>query len=1112
MRTEEEITMRSTGDIDTKGDLASAKFYQDYSRWIEGEGRYETWEESVTRVMDMHREFYAKKMSEPLTRLIDEAEALYKLKYALGAQRALQFGGDQIFKHNFRIYNCVATHACRPEFIGQFFYVLLCGCGAGVSVQKHHVAKLPKIAERKGQAKMHEIEDSIEGWATAMDVLTSSFFVDGGKYPEYQGRRVYFDTSKVRPEGAPISGGFRAPGPEPLRKALDQAEHLLQGLVLEGKDTLEPIHVYDICMFIADSVIAGGVRRSATIFLFSPDDEDMAKAKTGEWWHKTPWRQRSNNSALVVRDEITREEFSKLMQSVKEFGEPGFVFVDDREHATNPCVTADTMVLTSEGRVPVGELIGKPFTAQVNGESHACGTGFVHTGDKEAFRLALKNGMSVKATANHRILTADGWKELKDLEEGKDEVILNEMPAIGGIDDQDDFEKGYLVGSYHGDGTNMKNDVMLSYWNDSIGTASAFVDAALEKFFRVRTFMGDRETSSIRSVDGGRNRRINFVSRKLARYCEEIGAKESGRIGTKANGSSLEKMSPSFKLGYIAGIFDADGTGLSNADKGISMRIVQTDLGRLEQIQRMLVDLGILSTIYKNRRGEDRANALTLPGQKNPSSEYHELHVSSKSLTNLLGVLPLQEVGKWAKLKEAVEAKVRDPYYKKFASGVEKIEPLGVEPVYDAAIDGIHRFDANGIIVHNCAEIGLLPYLETGKSKKRKSGWQACNLTEINGSKCVTKEEFFKACRVGAILGTLQAGYTDFKFVGDVTEKIVEREALLGVSITGWMNNPNVLFDEDTLREGARLIKEVNREVAALIGINPAARCTTVKPSGNASTLLETASGIHAEHSPRYLRMMETGSGSDIAKVVSAANPYMVEENLRGSGQKIAFPVIVKEGSIFKDGMTAIEFLEKVRLVQRTWIEEGTDESVSVDPRVRHNVSNTVQVAPDEWDAVEEYLFENRASFAGVSLLPAMGDKDYAQAPFTEVLTEEELLARYGRAAFFASGLVVDALKGGFKDLWDACDHVIHDLELKGEARDAGAEWIRRLRKFADTNFGGDVKEASYCLKDVHLLHKWSKIQQNMNPIDFSNGLKTQRMVDIDTTGASACQGGGCEI
>jgi len=731
-------------DIDTRALMSQTKFYEGYSRWDEDNERYETWDESVTRVMNMHRDYYKDKMTPQLSQLIDEAESLYKLQYALGAQRALQFGGDQLLKHQMRMYNCTSTYADRPRFFSELFYVLLCGAGAGFSVQYHHVAKLPDIAERKKQAKGWVVEDSIEGWADALGALMSSYFTSNQQFPEMAGRKVYFDLNNVRPKGAMISGGFKAPGPEPLRKALDKIEHLIQSRVLKGETRLRPIDVYDIAMHAADAVLAGGVRRSATICLFSADDEEMINAKTGNWFIDNPQRGRSNNSAVIVRDEITKEDFKRIMSSIKEFGEPGFYFVDDRDFTTNPCV-----------------------------------------------------------------------------------------------------------------------------------------------------------------------------------------------------------------------------------------------------------------------------------------------------------------------------------------------------------------------------EIGMYPQING------ESGWQGCNLTEINGGKCTTKEEFFKACRAGAILGTLQAGYTDFKYLGGTSKAIFEREALLGVSVTGWMNNPDVLLDADVQREGAEIVKQVNMQVAELIGINPAARTTCVKPSGNASVLLQTSSGIHAEHSPRYLRHIQLNKDTEVAQLILETNPYMVEESVWSANNTdycVAFPIVSPSGSLYRDELYGTNLLEKVKLVQQNWVEAGTNPDRCADPRIRHNVSNTVTVMPHMWSEVEDYVFDNRHYFAGISFLAGSGDKDFAQAPNTEVMTEEEIVLKYGKAALFASGLIVDTRKSGFRDLWDATSQAQMPDEYRGEISDLNKEWIRRFNKFANNYFNGDLKDTEYCLKDVYLLHKWTKIQQNLKAIDFVSHLNKKQFTDIDTMGAIACQGGACEI
>jgi ribonucleoside-diphosphate reductase alpha chain len=282
-----EVNYMATPNVDTREFLSQTKFYEGYSRFKEyGNGGYESWAEAVDRVMEMHEENYVDSIDE-LRDYIEEARTAYKEQRVLGAQRALQFGGEQLMKHQMRMYNCTSSYADRPEFFGEYFYILLCGAGAGFSVQEHHVSKLPQVQQRTKQAKGYVVEDSIEGWASALDVLLASYFVGGGKYPEFEGRRVFFDLTNIRPKGAKISGGFKAPGPEGLRKSLDKIELILQNHVIDSKDpiSLRPIHVYDICMHAADAVLSGGVRRSATICLFSPEDEEMMTAKqaTGLW-------------------------------------------------------------------------------------------------------------------------------------------------------------------------------------------------------------------------------------------------------------------------------------------------------------------------------------------------------------------------------------------------------------------------------------------------------------------------------------------------------------------------------------------------------------------------------------------------------------------------------------------------------------------------------------------------------------------------------------------------------------------------------------------------------------------------------------------------------------
>jgi len=193
--TKKEINMTETNTQSNFGKemLSASKFYGGYSRWIEEESRYESWDDSVTRVMQMHREKYKDKMTPALSASIDFAEAAYKDKLVLGAQRALQFGGEQLFKHEPRIYNCSVSHCDRPAFFNEAMYLLLCGCGVGFSVQKQHISKLPSVQKRSTKkVKVYQVPDSIEGWADSFAVLLSSYFTSNAVFPEYKGIQVHF--------------------------------------------------------------------------------------------------------------------------------------------------------------------------------------------------------------------------------------------------------------------------------------------------------------------------------------------------------------------------------------------------------------------------------------------------------------------------------------------------------------------------------------------------------------------------------------------------------------------------------------------------------------------------------------------------------------------------------------------------------------------------------------------------------------------------------------------------------------------------------------------------------------------------------------------------------
>lgn len=319
-----------------------------------------------------------------------------------------------------------------------------------------------------------------------------------------------------------------------------------------------------------------------------------------------------------------------------------------------------------------------------------------------------------------------------------------------------------------------------------------------------------------------------------------------------------------------------------------------------------------------------------------------------------------------------------------------------------------------------CVEIGLNPNLvittetlaianqlrEMGRSVpqltigERHTGWQFCNLSEQNAAKFASREDFLEAAEAAAIIGTLQAGYQDFPYLGWISEVIARREALIGVGMTGIMDSPEIALDPLLQREAAALVVATNQRIAKIIGIAAAARTTCVKPSGTTSLELGcTGSGIHGHHAKRYIRRVNANENERPFQHFRAANPHMCVHR-RNRDWVIEFPVEAPEGAVLRLDFTALEFLEKVKSTQQNWVLPGTARPDS-SPGVYHNVSNTVTVRDHEWDDVAKYLFENKDYFTGVSFVPDFSDKLYSFAPNEAIATPEdearwdELISKY---------------------------------------------------------------------------------------------------------------------
>jgi len=306
--------------------LSDITVYMKYAKFQPELKRRETWEELVTRNMNMHIKTYPK--------LEEEIRENYKFVYdkkVLPSMRSMQFAGKPIEISPNRIYNCAFAPIDDWRIFSEIMFLLLGGTGVGYSVQQHHVEALPEIRKPNAdKTRRFLIGDSIEGWADSISVLVKSYFFGGSK--------PVFDFRDIRAKGARlITSGGKAPGPQPLKECLIKIEGILDAK--KDGDKLKPIEVHDIVCHIADAVLAGGIRRAALICLFSASDEQMISCKSGAWWETNPQRGRANNSAVLMRHKITKEYFLELWKRIEASGagEPGIYLSNDKDWGTNPC-------------------------------------------------------------------------------------------------------------------------------------------------------------------------------------------------------------------------------------------------------------------------------------------------------------------------------------------------------------------------------------------------------------------------------------------------------------------------------------------------------------------------------------------------------------------------------------------------------------------------------------------------------------------------------------------------------------------------------------------------------------------------------------------------------
>lgn len=596
--------------------LSEITIFNKYAKYKVEDKRRESWVELCQRYGSMMIDKYPQLQKE----IEKNMEFIYN-KQVLPSMRALQFAGKAINKNESRIYNCAFMPIDDYRAFSETMFLLLGGTGVGYSVQYHHVDKLNEITKPTKERK-YVISDSLEGWAEAIKVLMKAY-IGGSQY------KPRFDFSDIRHKGARlVTAGGKAPGPRPLMECVAKIQGLLDSK--ENGDKLKPIECHDIQCYIANAVLSGGIRRSAMISLFSFDDEEMLTSKYGNWWELNEQRGRANNSAVIVRNRVTKDDFDKIWEKIElsNSGEPGLYFTDNADWGTNPC-----------------------------------------------------------------------------------------------------------------------------------------------------------------------------------------------------------------------------------------------------------------------------------------------------------------------------------------------------------------------------CEIALRPF-------------QFCNLCEVNVSDIVSQDDLNNRVSVASFFGTLQAGFTDFHYLRPIWKKTTEKDALIGVGMTGIGSGAILKYD---LKQASTVVKQVNEEIAKIIGINKAARTTTIKPSGTTSCVLGTASGIHAWHNDYYIRRIRLTKNDPLYAYVLKTLPELVEDDkLQFNTAILSIPQKAPEGSILRTE-SALDLLERVKKFNMEWVKAGHRKGDNT-----NNVSATISINKsrlygpgqihangyyekhrDEWQVVGEWMWKNKDTFNGLSVLP-YDNGSYVQAPFEDITKEKfEELTKY---------------------------------------------------------------------------------------------------------------------
>ncbi|HHV78404.1 MAG TPA: adenosylcobalamin-dependent ribonucleoside-diphosphate reductase [Firmicutes bacterium] len=575
--------------------------------------------------------------------------------------------------------------------------------------------------------------------------------------------------------------------------------------------------------------------------------------------------------------------FDLIVEHAWRNGEPGVIFIDrinkynptpqaGQIESTNPCVTADTWITTGDGPRQVRQLVGRPFKAVVNGQLYeARAEGFFKTGTKPVVKLRTREGHTLRLTTDHLVLRVGDsarcrlvkeWVPVAELKPG-DRIVLHNHRSFSGWPGELNEGEGYLLGLLVGDGM-LKEDAAqrqaVPDESPSVDGIAPVMRAALEYTMAMPHRAG---FSGWIPVGGRQEYRLKLASERLA---ERMGM----RPGKKTVTPEIERASSDGYRGFLRGLFDCDGSVQGTPEKGVSIRLAQSDLELLQTVQRMLLRLGICSTIYENRR---MAAKRSMPDGKDGYAQ-HELVITGDNLAVFAERIGFAHAEKARMLELALNRYRRRLNREQFFATVAFIQDDGVEDVYDVRVPGINAFDANGLYVHNCGEQPLLPY-------------EACCLASVNLSNMVKEGETpgidWQRLEhvVRSAIHFLDNLIDANRYPLPEIQSMVNKTRKVGLGVMGWADMLIKLRVPYNSEEAVKLAEEVmsfiqeksmdaSEELAEHRGVFPLysgsvydvpggrkmrnATTTTIAPTGTISIIAGTSSGIEPIFSIAFTR------------------------------------------------------------------------------------------------------------------------------------------------------------------------------------------------------------------------------------------------------------------